>query len=261
MEAVDGGRIELAGEEPARALGRAATAVAEEVAEATLVLAGVEPARAACLVVGEGSPRSRPPGRASLAVVGELAAAEVVEGGLFAAAQRAATLASTVALQFTVAGAAAGVAAGWRSSQGLSWQRRLDAAASECSEKVASERRGVVPAVTWRVGEVACPLCLPRSLLLAAEAGRRTACSSDSGCGHGGAGGIIWPRCCGMGAAANGTLVAGCVPRISRVHMVVLPALRGSQACLRPTAESVEFSPHVEHHSVSSESHMVWSGE
>ena len=64
-----------------------------------------------------------------------------------------------------------------------------------------------------------------------------------------------------MGAPSNGIFVAGCVPRIRRVHIVVLPALRGSQAFFRPTAASVEFKPHEEHHNVSSDSHTVWSGE
>ena len=68
------------------------------------------------------------------------------------------------------------------------------------------------------------------------------------------------PAICGIGAQAKGTLDAGCVPRISRVHIVVFPALRGSQACLRPTDEEVEFRPQVEHQRVSSDSHTVWSG-
>ena len=103
-------KTELAGEEPARALGRVATAAVTGTAE-TLVLAGVEPARAASLGVAEEIPRAHPTGGVLLAVLsgqvdGVRSAAETfvatergqVAGDIEAAAQvaaarRAATLA------------------------------------------------------------------------------------------------------------------------------------------------------------------------
>ena len=97
--------------------------------------------------------------------------------------------------------------------------------------------------------------------LAEAGCGRSTACSREAGWGQGGASGMACQECCGIGWHSNGALVIGCVPRMRRVHVVVLPALRGSQACFRPTDDRVELRPQVEHHRVSSESQIGWSGE
>ena len=102
---------------------------------------------------------------------------------------------------------------------------------------------------------------LQRVLFTVAVAGRKTASSRDSGCAQDGAGGMTCQGCCGIGGLTNGSLDAGCVPRMRRTHIVVLPALRGWHAFFNPTADCVEFKPQVEHQSVSSESHIVWSGE
>ena len=78
---------------------------------------------------------------------------------------------------------------------------------------------------------------------------------------HCGTAGMVCQRCSGMAAQRKRSFVMGCSPRIRRIHVVVLPALRGQHARLRPTADWVELSPHVEHHNVLSDNHKVWLGE
>ena len=211
MEAAEEGeKTELAGEEPARALGREATAASTGAAE-TLVLAGVEPARAANLGVAEEVPMAHPPGRVLLAVLGGLAvgawsaaetfvaeerglvADEVEAAAQVAATRRAATLASMDAWRVAAASRRGSVVAR-ESAPGLpDSHRRFEAAASEWIVKVAGTRSGTASALARAAGGARLPL--QRVLFAVAVAGRKTASSRDSGCAHDGAGGITCQGC------------------------------------------------------------------
>ena len=163
------------------------------------MLAGVEPARAACIGEDGEIPGSHPPGRVSLAVVGELSRGarpsslvqadvgrrSAAAGRQVAAERSAATLSPRVARR-TAADTAVGgevTAAGGDTEAAvleLALQRKFAATASECSATAAGARRGFA----WGVARAAFEerrFSLLQVFLAAATAGRHTASSRDAG--------------------------------------------------------------------------------
>ena len=239
------------------------------------MLAGVVPARAVRSAVGDDVPRSRPPGRAPRSHPPRgvwSAVAEVVSVARALAAgtedrcwQRAAESSVFGAIGFATAGpvaerlnsaalttraalrrAAAAVDSEVSSASGdleaaASWepasQRRLEAAASECEARRAGRGFSFLAAQAAVMDGLLAEILLR---LATAPLGLAEASSRDAGAAQGGRGGIVCHWCSGMGEQQKASLVTGCWPRISRVQIVRLAALRGWQASLRPTDDSVE---------------------
>ena len=212
-------RLELAGKAPVRALGRAATAAATAAAGRESVLAGVGPARA----TERGNDGTE-----------DMHCQDMVlqsVGGLGSTAGRDAEKLRSAALDWSPLRHQASCAV-------TGWCACLAGAAQAFEVAVAVGGAGAEGAGRGGFGlaATAVPAFLALPLFAAAVEGRRTA-SRRGGGAHCGTAGMFCHRCSGMAAQRNRSFVMGCSPRIRRIHVVVLPALRGQHASLRPTAD------------------------